>query len=166
VHHVQAGTSFRGEVEFQRWRSSALAAIEQRDARLLESSPDAAQLTLVAPATGQPLLDAPTERIPAAFAEPVADAEAAARWTPALDEVLPTVGPLDRYGLEIAVPIGWRGPSAAGGEASAELTVWVHAEDVVATRSLTRSVARLEAVLAQQTGAPVRVTLAHRITTG
>jgi hypothetical protein len=168
VHHVQAGTSFRGEVEFQRWRSSALAAIEQRDARLLDSSSDvdAAQLTLVAPATGQPLLDAPTERIPAAFAEPTADPEAAARWTPALDEVLPTVGPLDRYGLEIAVPIGWRVASAADGSASAELTVWVHAEDVVATRSLTRSLARLEAVLATHTGAPVRVAVAHRLAIG
>src|SRR6185436_11776534 len=47
VHHVQAASSFRGEVEFQKWRATALAAITG------PASPRA-----VAPAGARPALTA------------------------------------------------------------------------------------------------------------
>jgi hypothetical protein len=162
VHHVQAGTSFRGEVEFQRWRSSALAAIEPPGGRLSggPGGVDAVQLTLVAPVTGHALIEAPMERIPAAYAQPAADAAAAERWARALDAVLPAVGPLDRYGLETAVPTAWR-PGGATAASPAELVVWVHAEDVVATKSLGRSLGTLEHALSEREGAAVRCVIDH-----
>lgn len=167
VHHVQAGTSFRGEVEFQRWRSTALAAIAQRDAEAREATAatalDAGQLTLVAAQTGRPVLEVPTERIPPAHASPDPEPAAAARWALVLDEVLPTVGPLDRYGLELAVPVAWRDANAGADDGAAQLTVWVPPEDVVAQRSVGRVVARLEAALGAQAGTPVRLVIDQRL---
>ncbi len=163
IHHVQAGTSFRGEVEFQRWRSTALAAIDA-PAAMSRTTPNALPhgSGRVRPDGGAggigsgalpSFVDAPMPRIPAPYASPTPSGEARAWWEAALGTVLPTVGPLDRYGIEVAVPVAWE---LANGEAGV-MTVWVHHDEVVAANSLSRTIPRLEAALGAHAGVPVQV---------
>jgi hypothetical protein len=156
VHHVQAGTSFRGEVEFQRWRSSALAAIDSGADAPRQIGPGASTNGGVpnAPTSVATRPEPPMPRIPAPYPLPDPDPVAAERWEGALALVLPAVGPLDRYGLEVAVPVGWM---AAGDGTTAELAVWVHHDEVVAANTVARTIPKLESVLSAQAGVPVRV---------
>jgi hypothetical protein len=159
VHHVQAGTSFRGEVEFQRWRTTALAAIDPSLGSGQAPAP-ARRLTGDAVAPVRPpsvalLPEPPMPRIPAPYARPDADATAARWWEAALTRVLPGAGPLDRYGLETAVPVAWA--DATGDAGDAELALWVHPDDVVTANTVARTLARLEEALAELAERPVRV---------
>jgi hypothetical protein len=94
-------------------------------------------------------------RIPAPYARPDADATAARWWEAALARVLPGAGPLDRYGLETAVPVAWA--DATGDAGDAELALWVHPDDVVTANTVARTLARLEEALAELAERPVRV---------
>ena len=157
VHHVQAGTSFRGEVEFQRWRTTALAAIDP-SLRSGQAPTPARRLTGETvppsrPPTTALLPEPPMPRMPAPYERPDADAVAERWWEGALALVLPGAGPLDRYGLETAVPVAWHETQAG----DAELAVWIHADDVVAANTVARTASRLEAALTSQAGRPVRV---------
>jgi hypothetical protein len=60
----------------------------------------------------------------------------------------------------VAVPVSWRPPSAD--DPVAELTVWVHFDEIVAGNTVARSVPRLEAALSAEAGVPVRVTVDRR----
>ncbi|AHG93610.1 hypothetical protein J421_6075 (plasmid) [Gemmatirosa kalamazoonensis] len=161
VHHVQAGTSFRGEVEFQRWRSTALAAIDPTGRPAQVGGPTTRRLTgETAQTRPQPaalLPEPPMPRIPAPYALPEADPDAARWWESALAVVLPAVGPLDRYGLEVAVPVAWTEP--VDPTADAELAVWVHPDDVVTANTVARTVTRLEAALSTAAGRAVRLSV-------
>ena len=106
------------------------------------------------PSVPAALPEPPMPRIPAPYPLVEADGDAAARWEQALALVLPTVGPLDRYGLEVAVPVGW-----APGDGDASLAVWVHHDEVVAANTVARTIPKLEAVLSEQAGVPVRVVI-------
>jgi hypothetical protein len=147
VHHVQAGTSFRGEVEFQRWRATALAAIT--------GPGSAAQRPAVAPASARLALPAGAPRGGASAAPPPAPPEAALRthyplppaapeaaplWEALVAAVLPSTSPFDLYGLEVAVPVARRDDT---------LVLWVHPDDVVAANMLTRLRPRLELALGE-----------------
>jgi hypothetical protein len=94
-------------------------------------------------------------RIPAPYPLPEADPTAARWWEAALAQVLPAVGPLDRYGLEVAVPVAWTAPD----EGEAELAVWVHPDDVVTANTVARTTARLEAALSAEAGRAVRLSV-------
>jgi hypothetical protein len=113
VHHVQAGTSFRGEVDFQKWRSSALAALGPGS----QPSPARPQLAAAPPAVPLAALDAPAAALRAHYPLPPADPEAAGVWETALAAVVPAVSPFELYGLEVDVPVA---------RTAAELLICVH----------------------------------------
>lgn len=162
IHHVQASTSFRGEVGFQKWRATAL--------RTLTADSPTAPNPVVA-ASHATRRDQPNERGPsstvagsntareqaeaplrASYTLPSADAHAATHWDSAMQEVLPTVSPFELYGLEVAVPIAY---TVQDGEST--LDVWVHPNDDVAAHMLTRAVPRFEQALSTAVGQQVRV---------
>jgi hypothetical protein len=145
-------------VEFQRWRSSALAAIEPGAPPARRLTGEVAPRGLPTPAPAA-LPEPPMPRIPAPYPlQPDADPTAARWWEAALALVLPSAGPFDRYGLELAVPVGWR----ATGDTEAELALWVPPEDVVAANTVARTIGKLEAALSAEAGRPVRVSVEHR----
>jgi hypothetical protein len=161
VHHVQAATSFRGEVDFQRWRSSALAALGPASPAGVGTAAGGSARAALPAGTAAAAEPAATTALRAHYALPPADPAAQARWEAALAEILPTVSPFELYGLEVSVPIA---------SSDAELVVWVHPEDVIAANMLTRAVPRLEAALARAAATPgerVRVRLdRHRRAAG
>lgn len=145
VHHVQAATSFRGEVAFQRWRSSAIAALGPM-ATEPQTGRGAGISLPSAPASGVAESPQPTLRMH--YPLPPMDPDAALVWEAALATVLPTVSPFELYALEVVVPVA---------RTAAEVVVWVHPDDVVAANMFMRTLPRLEAALAAVVGAPTRV---------
>jgi hypothetical protein len=141
---VQAATSFRGEVDFQRWRSSALAALGPASPAGLGTAAAGTSARAALPA-GTAAEPAAASALRAHYALPPADPIAQARWEAALAEILPTVSPFELYGLEVSVPIA---------STDEELVVWVHPEDVIAANMLTRALPRLEAALARGGATP------------
>lgn len=130
VHHVQAGTSFQGEVDFQKWRAGALAALTGS----ASPGPGAA-----VSAAAEPPVPAPAERaLRATYPTPAPNAVASPVWEAVLAAVLPATSPFELYGLEVAVPVGCDAES---------LVLWVHPSDDIAANMLARAVPRLEAAL-------------------
>jgi hypothetical protein len=151
VHHVQAASSFRGEVEFQRWRATALAAItgpaSPRPALPAgsgasgvahASSNGASTSTSTGTSIGAPHAAPPEAALRAHYPLPPADPESAPLWDALVAAVLPSTSPFDLYGLEVAVPIARRDDT---------LVLWVHPDDVVAANMLARLRPRLEFAL-------------------
>jgi hypothetical protein len=163
VHHVQASTSFRGEVDFQRWKTSALRALTAGDGGApVRALPPGAPAADGARANGAPGeaggLEGPAARLRARYPLPGEDPESAGPWRAALGVVLPTVSPFELYGLEVAVPIGF----GRGDDGAETLGVWVHPNDDVAAHMLARAVPRLERALADACGRPIRVRVERR----
>ena len=151
VHHVQAASSFRGEVEFQRWRATALAAIAGPASPALaagasrSAAEHGSRAALAAGATeqhgggGSAPGSSAEAALRAHYALPAADPDAAPLWEALVAAVLPSTSPFDLYGLEVAVPVG-RSDDA--------LVLWVHPDDVIAANMLARLRPRLELALA------------------
>jgi hypothetical protein len=162
VHHVQAATSFRGEVDFQRWKSTALRALTSvapdESPRTLARGPTPDRVTNGRP--DGPAVPAPEARLRAHYALPPEDVASAALWRAALDCVKPSVSAFELYGLEVAVPIGL----LAGDDGAEWLAVWVHPNDDVAAHMLARAVPRIEAALADAVERPIRVRVERRDT--
>ncbi len=164
VHHVQAATSFRGEVEFQRWKTTALRALTAGDGGGSPRALPAARAGTATPAgptsdEGGAEAAVPEARLRAHYALPAADEAAAGPWRAALDAVLAVISPFELYGLEVAVPIG----IARDGEGEGDtLSVWVHPNDDVAAHMLARAVPRIERALHDACGGPVRVRVERR----
>lgn len=161
VHHVQAATSFRGEVDFQRWRSRALRALTSGTGET--PTPSAAPIRRGADsgdgqsetATHSP---AAVTRLGAHYELPPADVESVELWRSAVAAVLPLVSPFELYGLEVAVPIGL----TRADDETDTLAVWVHPNDDVAANMLTRAVPRLEQALQAAHGGRVWVRVERR----
>lgn len=162
VHHVQASTSFRGEVAFQKWRANALGALTAESVSVpTPAVPAAAAVRRIAPG-GSGSNTALTDngavnphgdaRLRASYPLPSADPQAATHWDSALTVVLPTVSPFELYGLEVAVPIAYELHDAA-----ATLHVWVHPNDEVAAQMLARALPRIEEALGAVCGRPAHV---------
>lgn len=163
VHHVQASTSFRGEVEFQKWRTTALKALSPdpstqskhalaAGARATPTNGNGRDTDSASATAGAPAEHQEAARLRAFYPLPEPDAEAATRWARAMQTVLPSVSPFELYGLEVAVPIGY----VAIGDAAA-LSVWVHPNDDVAAHMLTRAVPRFERALSDAEERTVQV---------
>ena len=136
VHHVQAASSFRGEVEFQKWRATALAAITgPASPRVALPPATTRQLPAGEPAAARP----PEAELRAHYPLPPADPTAAPIWEGVVAAVLPSTSPFDLYGLEVAVPVARRDDT---------LVLWVHPDDVIAANMLARLRPRLELALA------------------
>ena len=160
VHHVQASTSFRGEVEFQRWKTAALRALTSgaADGSRRALPREATSEEVVAPTRA--LAPAPEARLRAQYTLPPEDAGSAALWRMALDTVLPSISAFELYGIEVAVPIGL----AVGDDGAESLAVWVHPNDDVAAHMLARAVPRIEGALAGVAGRAIRVRVERRDT--
>ncbi len=164
VHHVQAATSFRGEVDFQRWKFHALRALcagEGGAEPCTVAGRTRATVPATAGAAGAPLVSAaaaerPEANLRAHYPLPAADPDALALCGPALDVVLPTVTPFELYGLEVAVPVALTAEPDA-----VTVHVWVHPNDEVAAHMLGRAVPRLEVAL-RRDDRPARVQIERR----
>ncbi|GJG89487.1 hypothetical protein tb265_46680 [Gemmatimonadetes bacterium T265] len=163
VHHVQAATSFRGEVGFQKWRTNALRALTAGTAdaptrSLPTATGHAAGASVAEPESAVARPDGAAARLRAHYALLLEDADTAQTWRAALDAVLPTVSPFELYGLEVAVPLGIV-ESDGGADA---LSVWVHPNDEVAANMLARAVPRIEQALEEIRGSSTRVRVDRR----
>lgn len=175
IHHVEQDTNFAGEVAFQRWRRTELAAADRRPEPLAGSAArtgakrrieaGAANEEGGATSIASPTSDATAIAAPSAAGgwdavpggRPTADADAVDRWHHIQAELRPTLPSLDRYWVDQVVAIG----SVTG-----ELVLCV--PDAMTELGIQRLLPRITALLVAGAGheAAVRVALAPRPSAG